>query len=126
MWVALRPSLVSVHPVRIEAHAAPGVPDVNTAAGWIELKYADRWPPRGGPLRVPHFTPAQRAWLKKRVKAGGSAWLMLKVGRREWLLFRGDLAADILGDCTRDELQKLATGVWDGPPGPYLAELLRR
>lgn len=76
-------------PVRIENMTGPGIPDVNFKHGWVELKNADKWPVRGGPLRLNHPpSPAQRAWLYRRWRAGGLAVLLVRVGK-EWFLFRG-------------------------------------
>ena len=67
---------------RIET-MAPGTPDVNYCIdgkeGWIELKHAREWPKRGGPLKLRHFTPEQRLWIHTRQKAGGKAFVLLKV-----------------------------------------------
>jgi hypothetical protein len=116
MWEAIRPVLKQLDPERIESHMTSGIPDVNYTQGWIELKFAPRWPPRGGPLRVDHFTTAQRAWLKKRRAAGGLAFLLLKVGRNEWLLFEGLAAATHLGYATQHELYNVVQARWTRLP----------
>ena len=90
-WTVLRPHMVALKmdPVRIENRVLPGTPDVNYIEGWAELKHADRWPPRGGPLRLGHPpTPEQKVWLARRWQAGGNCGLVLRVGL-EWFLFRG-------------------------------------
>lgn len=119
MWEALRPVLLplKIDPVRVEnAAIGSGTPDVNYTEGWIELKYAKRWPARGGPLRVEHFTPQQRAWLTSRCKAGGKAFLLLKVGESEWLLFNGIVAALYLGHEPRERLYQLVVARWTRLP----------
>jgi hypothetical protein len=100
MWEVLRPVLVKagVDPVRVENPALPGTPDVNYIEGWVELKHADRWPPKGGPLQLTHPpTPEQRTWLLRRWHCGGRAFLCLRVGR-EWFLFRGCDVAPLWAD----------------------------
>lgn len=118
MWDSLRPLIASLDPVRIESPITSGIPDVNYKEGWVELKYADRWPPRKGPLRVDHFTKEQRAFLVRRRRAGGRAFLLLKVGRDEWLLFDGLLAAAYLGKSTREELYQITVARWTRRPKP--------
>ena len=116
MWEAIRPVLRPVDPVRIESHMAAGVPDVNYTEGWIELKYAARWPPRGGPLRLDHFTTAQRSWLRRREAAGGRAFLLLKVGKTEWILMTGVAAAAYLGQSTQEEIYNNNVARWTRLP----------
>lgn len=116
MWDAIRPALAGLDPVRIESHMASGVPDVNYTHGWVELKCAPRWPPRGGPLRVDHYTAEQKAWAIKRRRAGGLVFLLLKVGKEEWLLFDGLVAAAYLGNSTQQELYQVCVARWTRLP----------
>lgn len=128
MWEAIRPVLRGTDPVRIESPITSGIPDVNCTLAWVELKYKSGWPKRATtPLRVDHFTPEQRAWLTRRCRAGGSAYLLLKVGDSEWLLFWGETAARVLGVSTREELYKHATARWWRLPKPEeLQQCLRK
>lgn len=116
MWEALRPLMRGLDPIRVENAVLAGTPDVNYADGWIELKYAERWPPRGGPLRVDHFTKQQRIFHLRRTKAGGKTFVLLKVGETEWLLFQGARAALVLGNSTQEELYKNVAARWTRRP----------
>ena len=116
MWNSLRPILKPLDPVRIESPITPGNPDVNYTLGWIELKYMPRWPIKGGPLRVDHYTPEQRKWALRRKKAGGRVYLLLKVGRDEWLLFDGAVAAQIIGKYDREQLYHATLARWERKP----------
>lgn len=105
-------------PQPVENRAEPGAPDVEYLDGWIEIKLLRSWPKR--PETVVRFSakafrPAQRIWLRRRVRAGGRAHLLL-AGPSEWLLFRGDVAADEIGFRTRRELFIRAIGCWAQPP----------
>lgn len=121
MWAHIRPKLTiaGLDPVRVENSAMPGTPDVWYTHGAVELKYAERWPPRGGPLRIEHYTAEQRVWLYRRARAGGRAFLLLRVGLKKWYLFRAGEATDYLytNGMTRDEAGARAV-VWsdDGFP----------
>ncbi len=84
---------------------ALGIPDVNYIYGWIELKSVSQWPKRGGPLPVPHYKPEQRVWGMKRWLAGGLSWVLLRVEKEgDWLLFQGNVACEVLGRSTKDNL----------------------
>lgn len=120
MWETIRPALLEagLDPVRVENGAVGiGTPDVNITTGWIENKFARRWPPRGGALRLDHYTPKQRAWALRREKAGGKVWLLLRVDN-EWLLFRGGTAALLLGkdEGTREALYRAVVARWTRTP----------
>ena len=98
----------------VENPVRPGTPDINYIPGWIECKWMRAWPKNAdvAPVLMPHFTKQQRIWLKRRVRAGGEAWLMLQV-RREWLIFRGDIAAKIVGYANKPELIVSAARYWE-------------
>jgi len=68
--------------------------------GWTELKQLPKWPKLGEPVKISHFTPQQRIWLRQRWEAGGASSLLLRVGsgrKTEWLLFDGPTAAEYIG-----------------------------
>jgi hypothetical protein len=98
-WTALRPHMAKagLDPIRVENRALKGTPDVNYIYGWLELKHADRWPPKGGPLQLKHApTPEQRVFLLRREGLGGRAFLCLRVGK-EWFLINGWVAHEMWG-----------------------------
>lgn len=117
MWAALRGNMkaAGLDPVRVENPACPGTPDVSITTGWVELKYSSRWPPKGGPLRVEHYTPQQKVWAIRRRRAGGNCWLLLKVAS-EWILFDGAVAAQYLGKTAREELLENSLFRWGTKP----------
>lgn len=98
-------------PVRVENPVHPGTPDVNHIEGWIELKWVRAAPVNGGVVKVDHFTPQQRNFLRRRCRHGGDAHLLLKVGQC-WMLFKGDVAADIVGRSDMRTLWDRAFGRW--------------
>lgn len=99
---ALRP----LDAIAVENSAYPGTPDVAYIGGWVELKEADEWPKKPDtPLRMNHFTRHQRAWIRRHAEKGGTVFVLLKVGKSEWFLIDGKIAADILGSATREELE---------------------
>lgn len=110
-------ALRSLHAVAIENTAGVGTPDINYVGGWIECKQLDNWPKRADSVvRLHHdLTVPQRIWLKRRRRAGGRAWVLLQVGRRDWLLFDGEVAADILGSVTKSQLFEQAA--WSSTTG---------
>lgn len=114
---------------RHEDILARGVPDVSYGArgvqGWIELKYLDAWPARGGVVRIPHYTREQRLWLRFRGEAGGRCFLLLRVGR-EHLLFdwRG---AQVVGEVDYGAHRRTAIRAWErGIDADELLEELTR
>jgi hypothetical protein len=128
MWAAMRPLLSGLDPVRVENMVNQGTPDVNYRDGWIELKYAPKWPTLSTtPLRVHHFYKEQRVWHIRRESVGGTSFVMLKVGE-EWLLFGGEMAAYCLwsipgemlqrtiGDGSRGSLYNLCIARWLSKP----------
>jgi hypothetical protein len=109
-------------PISVENPAYPGTPDVNYVGGWIELKSLDKWPKRKSTIvKIHHFKNEQRIWLRRRQKKGGRVHLLLSVGK-EWLLFRGAVAADHVGLVDREKLQAFAVASW--PAAPKSIELL--
>lgn len=131
MWADLRPQLkrLKLDPTRIENSIGLGTPDVNYKEGWIELKWAERWPMRGGKLSLPHFTQEQRVWLFRRWFNGGNAFLLLKV-RSDWMLFDGITAKEYVGEVGFKQLSELAlvhyTGLTSGAGAAIAPWLIRK
>jgi hypothetical protein len=115
LYGRLRRRVPRAHFQRIESRVGPGVPDVNMCyrgvESWLELKVVKR-PKRGGPIK-PRVRAAQVAWLARRRKAGGNAWLLLGIDA-DVLLFDGSAAADVGRGGLESELVALALAVgWD-------------
>jgi hypothetical protein len=132
MWAKLRPILLAakLDAVRVENPIHPGTPDVNLCTGqWIELKCIATWPVREATLvRIDHFTQEQRVWLYRRWKyAPGSTLLLLEVREdRQWLLFDGDVAAQIVGKSTAAEHRAKARAVFHVRELPELPKILAK
>ena len=130
MWGKLRSTVfrgAGVHAVRIENKIAPfGVPDVNycflnheggRGEGWIELKEVPRWPKKPETIiKVDHYTKDQQNWARARIAVGGTVWLLLKVGRSDWLLFWGTDAIGVVGEVNKEGLYAAATVYWSTAP----------
>lgn len=74
-----------LHMNRVENSVSSGMPDVEGillkfSQFWIELKCCAR-PIRIDTLVRPKFRPAQLPWLRRRVAAGGRAFVLLQVGQ---------------------------------------------
>ena len=93
--------------VPIENRLRAGTPDVNYIGGWMELKWLRSWPIRGGVISLPHYTIAQRSWLRRRGKRGGIAMLVLQVGK-QWLFFDWEYSFYVGKTETRLDLEKYA------------------
>jgi hypothetical protein len=97
-------------PMAVENRCAIGVPDVECVAGWIELKTADGCD-EDKVLRLAHdLGPEQRIWIRRRIKRGGSVWVLLQIGK-VYLLLDGGAAAEHIGQATLRELRSLSIGV---------------
>ena len=120
-------ALSALDAIAVENSAYPGTPDVAYIGGWIELKEKDDWPKRATtPLRLPHFTKHQRAWIRRHVHRGGTVFVLLKVGKKEWFLLNGADAADKLGEMTRAEIESTALLVFhDGLDSEALLKCLK-
>lgn len=99
--------------MRVENGACPGTPDIECTLGWIECKYLERWPSRVPIVKCEHYTPQQRVWHVKRSRAGGRVFVMIQIAR-DYLLFRGEVAAEHLGRVDEATLRSVALGSWHG------------
>jgi hypothetical protein len=127
--------------VRVENPARPGTPDVNFAwlppgereavrEGWIELKQMPSFPKKyeSAIFRIPHYTPQQRVWIRRRSRAGGHVWVLLHVEKPcTYILLPGPFCG-VLGDVPAPTLERHAV-VWSQGkffPKAQIAEELRR
>lgn len=111
----------ALDPVPIEniltGNTGVGTPDVETVAGWVELKWAKAWPKRATtPLRLPHFTDRQKDWAKRRRAHGEECWLVLQV-KQDWFIFDSDGMQEV-GNLTRDQLIEASRAFFDKKPTP--------
>ena len=98
---------------RIENKISTGVPDIAytlcRASGWLELKFAARWPVRPAtPLTIEHLTLEQVLWLEAEDRAGGRAWCLLQVCGDYLLLAPPAVRALYIGGIGRVELRARA------------------
>lgn len=109
----------SLFPVRIEnALYSPGLPDLCLVSigAWVELKWAREWPKRGGPLRLPHFTMAQKAWAAKCLRRGGRCYLCVMC-KGEWFIYRAaNEAYAMVGNMAREEMIERADWYFESKP----------
>lgn len=103
---------------RIENPVGPGTPDVyytmksNGSMGWIELKHEHKWPKRTSTtLKVDHFTPQQRNWLRRHEKAGAKVFVLIQV-EKDYFLIDGTTAADCIGDWTKEDFMEYSLAYW--------------
>lgn len=70
---------------RIESCNAPDVFYCRRGyVGWIELKYLKKYPVKQ--LKISHFTPGQKLWLKTLTRKGGKAYLLLRVEKDTFII----------------------------------------
>jgi hypothetical protein len=115
-------ALRDLHAIAVENPARVGTPDVNFADGWIELKWLRKWPEKPEtPVRFPHFTVQQKAWIMQRQAARGNVWVLVQC-RTEWLLFDGKTACKVLGQVNKATMIEHCRQYW--PNGLDRKELI--
>lgn len=96
-WVGLKAKLerVGLRTRRITHRFEPGWPDVLWVekglrlSGYVELKAVERWPVRGGPLRM-DIRREQTNWIRKWVADGGLGGVLCRVTQaRQWVYWPG-------------------------------------
>ena len=92
----------------IEDAFSSGIPDINTAYGWIELKFIRAYPKRDStPIKIHHFTANQKLFLFRRWSVlQGGAFLLVRI-EKDWFLFAGKDSYDI-DTWTHDEWKSKA------------------
>jgi len=102
---------------RVENLVGPGTPDLyytlnKESTGWIELKYLESWPTHGSTVvRINHYTPQQRNWIKRFGSNGANVFLLLQV-EKDYLIFDWEEAAIHVGNYPEFELRLVAIGQW--------------
>lgn len=113
--------LRALDPIPIEnlltGNTGIGTPDVETTAGWIELKWSKAYPKRAStPLRLPHFTERQKMWAKRRAAHGEECWLILQC-KQDWFVFDSDGMQEV-GNLTREQLIEASRAYFPKKPLP--------
>ena len=91
-------------------------------SGWIELKYRPEYPVRSNnPVRLEHFTDAQRVWLHERGSLGARCCVLWQIGK-DYYVFNWQSVYD-LGHMTKDELHSIA--YWYSIGRPDWEQLMR-
>lgn len=100
---------------RHEDKYSVGIPDVSYAIkyhGWIELKYLKSEPVLNSSImRIKHFTPQQRNWLKTFGEKAGRCFILLQINHR-YIIFSWEVC-DLIGFVTYPEHQDIAIKIWD-------------
>jgi len=115
-WESLRPVLLGLglDARRVENVVGPAHPDVDYSHGNIELKALTDWPARPTTkVKIECFTGEQAAWLMRRWRAGGNAWLMVRV-QRAWYLFDGNTAHSVYRGMTPAQWKEAAAMIYPG------------
>jgi len=109
---------------RHEDKYSTGIPDVSYATdhhGWIELKSVEV-KDENRVVRIPHFTPAQKAWAKRHGARCGKVWTFIRVNRHHFLF--GWWSVDRVGAMTVSEMIRESHGWWEDKIDPR--SLVRR
>lgn len=120
-WQLLRKLMSQVWDAsRHEDVSAKGIPDVSFGSrgthGWIELKFLKDWPKRANTIvKLGHFSLEQKNFLVLRGMQAGHCFMLLRVGRAEWLLYDHTQVKRI-GFLTRFEMLGLANRYWAVKP----------
>lgn len=122
MVPVVRKLLKGLDPIRVENSAGAGTPDINfggiynqdhSLQGWIELKYIGKHNKFFNDIvKIKHFTPQQRVWLKRRWWSSKSSFLLLKI-KSNWFLFDGVTASNHVGKVNLFDLYRYALINWD-------------
>jgi len=97
----------------VENPCRPGTPDVNHWHGWIELKYRVGWPKRENTIiRLHRFTINQKRFLRDRYNGNKDAFLLVRIGGREWFLFKGNTVEPVGRELNRKEFCRHAYKHW--------------
>jgi hypothetical protein len=94
------------------AITAAGIPDAEYCfaqgkSGWIEFKKTDT-------VRIHHLKKMQVAWMERRARLGGRAFVAIRCGDKLWLY---DAASS--RSLVENGLVSSSLGAWDGGPSQW-------
>ena len=99
-------------PMALENEATRGAADIICSLGCLEIKRLKAWPKHADAVvRVPHWTPQQKAWHSIQSRAGMSTFVLVFC-EEDVLLLEGVDAVRCLGYVCKARLLSVAVAFW--------------
>lgn len=113
---------------QVENAAGAGDPDTYVCTKgrsvWVELKYMALPKRKGTKLRGRHIRTSQLLWAAGHLRAGGTVWFLVQVGR-DYYLLQPRVAARLKSGMAPDSLFEAASAVYtNGLPVDVMEDML--